>query len=453
MTFSMETAPYSKKAREHIFYTAYGKVSEVVGLIIKVEGINVFVGEICEVTIKNSNRIALAEVVGFVKTTVLLMPLDQLEGIGPGCLVKPTGKTLTVKISDELLGHTLDGLGRPLDTDVELKDYVEYPVIQDSPDPFKRQRIGDIMETGIRAIDGLLTVGQGQRIGIFAGSGVGKSTLLGMMARYCDADVIVIGLIGERGREVKEFIENDLGAGYQKAVVVCATSDMPPLVRLKGAHVATAIAEYYRDQGKKVVLMMDSVTRFAMAQREIGLSTGEPPTTKGYTPSVFTALPQLLERSGMSDKGAITAFYTVLVEGDDMNEPIADAVRGILDGHIILSRKIAAQNHYPAIDVQNSLSRLMKTLVTEEQYQNAGELKENMAIYADAKDLIDIGAYKPGSNPVIDYAAALHQPIDAFLKQRVDEFSEYEQTKVHLAELFNGSATVKNQRTLPVSAR
>jgi flagellum-specific ATP synthase len=447
MVFELPVESVVPKAKKRRFYSIYGKVSEVVGLLIKVEGLAVFVGEICEVKIQNSSRVALAEVVGFVKKTVLLMPLDQLEGVGPGCLVKPTGTTLTVKISDSLLGHTLDGLGRPLDTEIDLSDAVEYPVIQESPDPFRRKKISEIMSTGVRVIDGLLTVGQGQRIGIFAGSGVGKSTLLGMLARYCEADIIVIGLVGERGREVKEFIENDLGPeGYRKSVVVCATSDMPPLVRLKGAHVATAIAEYYRDQGKKVVLMMDSVTRFAMAQREIGLSTGEPPTTKGYTPSVFTALPKLLERSGMSDQGSITAFYTVLVEGDDMNEPIADAVRGILDGHIILSRKIAAQNHYPAIDVQNSLSRLMKTLVSPEQYNNAGELKENMAAYAEAKDLIDIGAYKSGANAITDQAIALHHPINSFLQQRVDERNSFEETTTALTALFNEDAVIERQR-------
>ncbi|WP_373788247.1 FliI/YscN family ATPase, partial [Jeotgalibaca porci] len=274
----------------------------------------------------------------------------------------------------------------------------------------------------IKAIDATLTIGEGQRVGIFAGSGVGKSTLLGMIARYCEADVIVIGLIGERGREVLEFIEKDLGPeGYKKSVVVCATSDSPPLVRLKGAYTATAIAEFFRDQGKKVVLMMDSVTRVAMAQREIGLATGEPPTTKGYTPSVFTVLPKLLERSGMSDKGSITAFYTVLVEGDDMNEPIADTVRGILDGHIVLSRKIAAENQYPAIDIQNSISRLMKEIVSDTHYQLAGKLKENMALYAESKDLIDVGAYQRGTNPRVDRAIQLHLPIKDFLKQQVED--------------------------------
>ena len=432
------TDKYLKKAERHKFYTTYGKVSEVVGLIIKAEGLSVFVGEICDVVVKGGHKVTPAEVVGFVKQTVLLMPLDELEGIGPGCVVKPTGKTLQVKVGPQLLGHTLDGLGRPFEADdIDESKLVEYPVIHDSPNPFKRKPISNILPTGVRAIDGLLTVGEGQRMGIFAGSGVGKSTLLGMIARYCQADVIVIGLIGERGREVKEFIEKDLGPdGYAKSVVVCATSDTPPLVRLKGAHTATAIAEYFRNQGKKVVLMMDSVTRFAMAQREIGLSTGEPPTTKGYTPSVFAELPKLMERSGMSDKGSITAFYTVLVEGDDMNEPIADAVRGILDGHIVLSRQIAAQNHYPAIDVQVSLSRLMKGLVSDEHNKEAGEVRENMGVYNNSKDLIDIGAYKKGSNAVIDYAVSLHVPIEDFLKQRVEEFSSFEETEQKLHNLF-----------------
>lgn len=438
MNFELPMTSFLKKAQKTAFRSLYGKVSEVVGLIVKVEGLDVFIGEICEIAIRNSDKITMAEVVGFVKKTVLLMPLDDLEGIGPGCLVKPTGKTLTIKIDDQLLGSTLDGLGRPIDQIIDTSNFQEYPVMQNSPDPFEREKIGTIMRTGVRAIDGLLTVGEGQRLGIFAGSGVGKSTLLGMIAKYSAAEVIVIGLIGERGREVKEFIENELGPeGYRKSIVVCATSDAPPLVRLKGAHVATAIAEYYRDKGKKVVLMMDSVTRFAMAQREIGLSIGEPPTTKGYTPSVFTSLPRLLERSGMSNKGSITAFYTVLVEGDDMNEPIADAVRGILDGHIILSRKIAAQNHYPAIDIQNSLSRLMKAIVSPEQYKNAGDLKENLSTYVDTKDLIDIGAYQPGSNAVVDYAISLHHPMNQFLRQSVDEFSEYSDTEAQLQQLFS----------------
>lgn len=414
-----------------------GKVSQVTGLIIKVEGLDAFVGEICEIEIKSTDRIILSEVVGFVEQTVLLMPLDEVDEIGPGCLVRPTGRKFKVEVNTDMLGMTLDGLGRPYDKDREI-DGSFFDVNRSSPDPFQRRNIEEVLPTGVRAIDGLLTVGEGQRMGIFAGSGVGKSTLLGMIARYCEADVIVIGLIGERGREVKEFIEQDLGPeGYKKSVVVCATSDMPPLVRLKGAYVATAIAEYFRDQGKKVVLMMDSVTRVAMAQREIGLATGEPPTTKGYTPSVFTTLPKLLERSGMSDRGSITAFYTVLVEGDDMNEPIADTVRGILDGHIILSRKIASENHYPAIDIQNSLSRLMKEIVSEEHNLYAGKLRENMAIYSESKDLIDIGAYQQGTNPSIDEAIRLNHPIKSFLKQRIEEKDYFAETNMKLEQVFN----------------
>ncbi|SFH51473.1 flagellar protein export ATPase FliI [Pisciglobus halotolerans] len=427
---------YQDMLKKKPFYTKMGKVSQVTGLIIKVEGLEAFIGEVCEILIKSSGKTALSEVVGFVGETVLLMPLDEVEGIGPGCLVRPTGSTLKIEISEQLLGTTMDGLGRPMYQDMEI-DGELYNVNQPAPNPFTRRKIQEVISTGIKAIDGTLTVGEGQRVGIFAGSGVGKSTLLGMIARYCEADVIVIGLIGERGREVLEFIEKDLGPeGYQKSVVVCATSDMPPLVRLKGASVATAIAEYFRDQGKKVVLMMDSVTRVAMAQREIGLATGEPPTSKGYTPSVFTTLPKLLERSGMSDKGSITAFYTVLVEGDDMNEPIADTVRGILDGHIVLSRKIASENHYPAIDIQASISRLMKEIVDEQHYQIAGKLKENMAVYAESKDLIDVGAYRQGSSPMVDRAIQLNHPIKDFLKQKVDEPSTFEETKEQLYDIF-----------------
>lgn len=413
----------------------YGKVTEVIGLTIRAEGLSVSIGEICSIMLSATKQ-TLAEVVGFVKHEVLLMPLDYLDGIRPGCLVQATGQGLTVEISEELFGHTLDGLGRPLDGLI-LQNGKPYPVLNAPPDPFKRKKIDEILSTGIRAIDGMNTVGKGQRIGIFAGSGVGKSTLLGMLAKHSEADVIVIGLIGERGREVKEFIDNDLGEGYSKSIVVCATSDMPPLVRLKGAHVATAIAEYFREQGKNVVLMMDSVTRFAMAQREIGLSIGEPPTTRGYTPSVFTTLPLLLERSGMSDRGSITAFYTVLVEGDDMNEPIADAVRGILDGHLLLSRKIASQNHYPAIDIQNSLSRLMNQLVEVEHRKIAGRIKESLATYQEVKDLIDIGAYQSGNNHLTDEAIRMQLPINKFLKQDVNEISSYQATCNELMELFN----------------
>lgn len=427
---------YHETLNKKVIGLKHGKVSQVIGLIIKVDGLDAFIGEVCEIEIKSQGKTVLSEVVGFVEETVLLMPLDNLDGIGPGCLVRPTGKALKIEVSDSMLGKTFDGLGRPLSHGA-LEGAATYGVHRSSPDPFKRPKINTIMQTGVKAVDGLLTVGEGQRMGIFAGSGVGKSTLLGMMARYSDADIIVIGLIGERGREVLEFIDNDLGVdGYKKSVVVAATSDQPPLVRLKGAYVATAIAEYFRDQGKKVVLMMDSVTRVAMAQREIGLATGEPPTTKGYTPSVFTVLPKLLERSGNTETGSITAFYTVLVEGDDMNEPIADSVRGILDGHIILSRQIASENHYPAIDIQNSLSRLMKELVTEEHNEVAGKLRENLATYKESKDLIDVGAYQQGTNPIVDQAIRLNQPIKGFLKQKTSESYSFEDTVQSMKSVF-----------------
>ncbi len=414
--------------KNHDFYEKYGKVSEVIGLIIQVEGIECFIGEVCEIIIKIENKKVLAEVVGFKDSSLLLMPLDDIQGIGPGCTVRPTRRSLKIKVSEDILGRTLDGLGRPIDRSVlESEEFVD--VDRTPPNPFERKRISDVMSTGIKAIDGLLTCGEGQRIGIFAGSGVGKSTLLGMIAKYSDSDVNVIALVGERGREVLEFIEKDLGEeGYKKSVVIVATSDQPPLVRLKAAFVATAVAEYFRDKGKKVMLMMDSVTRFAMAQREIGLATGEPPTTRGYTPSVFALLPKLLERSGMSKDGSITAFYTVLVEGDDMNEPIADAVRGILDGHIVLSRKIAAKNHFPAIDIQESISRIMKQVVDDEHFSKAGELRENLSVYAESEDLINIGAYKKGSNPIIDRSIDLIEPINNFLRQDTESTYEYEET-------------------------
>jgi flagellum-specific ATP synthase len=432
---------YHEALNKKTFALKQGKVSQVTGLIVNVDGLDAFIGEVCEIEIKSTGKIVLSEVVGFIGDTVQLMPLDELNGIGPGCLVRPTGKSLKVEVSDDMLGMTLDGLGRPLTQD-KLEESHTYEVNRSSPDPFKRKKIEQILTTGVKAVDGMLTVGEGQRMGIFAGSGVGKSTLLGMMAKYSEADVIVIGLIGERGREVREFIEKDLGEkGYKKSVVVCATSDMPPLVRLKGAYVATAIAEYFRDKGKKVVLMMDSVTRVAMAQREIGLATGEPPTSKGYTPSVFTTLPKLLERSGTSDKGSITAFYTVLVEGDDMNEPIADSVRGILDGHIILSRKIASENHYPAIDIQNSLSRLMNQLVTDKHKEVAGKLRENLATYQESKDLIDVGAYQQGSNPLVDQAIRLNQPIKQFLRQKIEEHYTFDETVQELESVFSRMTT------------
>ncbi|WP_139904185.1 flagellar protein export ATPase FliI [Clostridium thermarum] len=404
-----------------------GKVSKVIGLTIEVEGIKAFVGELCTIYNDRNNPI-ICEVVGFRENNVILMPLGELNGIAPGCRVVPEGRPLSVRCSDALLGKVLDGLGNPIDNSV-IKGGTYYSLDRDPPDPMKRRRIKTILPTGVRAIDGFLTCGEGQRVGIFAGSGVGKSTTLGMIAKYAEAEVNVICLIGERGREVLDFIEKDLGEeGLKRSVVVCATSDKSALVRMKGAFTATAIAEYFRDKGKKVILMMDSVTRFAMAQREVGLAIGEPPATKGYTPSVFAKLPRLLERSGMSDKGSITAFYTVLVDGDDFNEPIADAVRGILDGHIVLSRALAHKNHYPAIDILNSVSRLMPEIADEQHQQITSTLRDLLATYRDSEDLINIGAYVKGANPKIDKAVQYNETINKFLRQGIREHSSFEES-------------------------
>lgn len=413
-----------------------GKVTNVIGLTIEVEGIKAFVGEIC--TIYNEkNEPIISEVVGFKEKNLILMPLGNLVGISPGCKVVPSGKQLSVKCSDELLGKILDGVGNSL-KDEELSMYTPYPLEAIPPDPLKRRRIKEVLSTGVRAIDSFLTCGEGQRIGIFAGSGVGKSTTLGMIAREAKADVNVIALIGERGREVLEFIENDLGEeGLKKSVVVCATSDQPALVRLKGAFTATAIAEYFRDKGLKVILMMDSVTRFAMAQREIGLAIGEPPAQKGYTPSVFAMLPKLLERSGMSDKGSITAFYTVLVDGDDFNEPIADAVRGILDGHIVLTRDLAAKNHYPAIDILRSISRLMSQIATEDHKKVASLARDLLAAYKDSEDLINLGAYVKGSNKRVDMAIDNIENINKFLTQKINEHTNFNESVATLLKMFS----------------
>jgi len=413
-----------------------GVVKKVIGLTIEVQGIKAFVGELC-VIYNEKNTAVNCEVVGFRDEFIILMPLDELIGISPGCRVVPQHKPLSVKCSDKLLGHIIDGLGNPLDCDCISIEGEDYPLENDAPDPLKRKRIKEIMPTGVRAIDGFLTCGDGQRIGIFAGSGVGKSTTLGMIAREARADVNVIALIGERGREVLEFIENDLGPeGMKKSVVVCATSDKPALIRIKGALTATAIAEYFRDKGKKVILMMDSVTRFAMAQREVGLAIGEPPATKGYTPSVFAKLPKLMERSGTSADGSITAFYTVLVDGDDFNEPIADAVRGILDGHIVLSRDLAHKNHYPAIDTLNSVSRLMSQIAPKEHKEAASMARDLLATYKDSEDLINIGAYVKGSNKKIDMAINYNDALNDFLCQGIDEKSSFEVTEDALISMF-----------------
>ncbi len=413
-----------------------GKVKKVIGLTIEVEGVRAFVGEL--LIIYNQNEVPIkCEVVGFKDDDVILMPLGELNGIAPGCKVVPQGTGLGVQCGDHLLGKVLDGLGNPLTCD-NMPLGESYDLDRKPPDPMKRKRIKDVLPTGVRAIDGFLTCGEGQRIGIFAGSGVGKSTTLGMIAKYAKADINVIALVGERGREVMDFIERDLGEeGMKKSIVVCATSDQPALIRIKGALTATAIAEYFRDKGKKVILMMDSVTRFAMAQREVGLAIGEPPATKGYTPSVFAMLPRLMERSGMSDKGSITAFYTVLVDGDDFNEPIADAVRGILDGHIVLSRDLAHKNHYPAIDVLNSVSRLMTEIATDKHIKVASKARDLLAIYKESEDLINIGAYVKGSNEKVDMAIKYIDTINGFLTQGVKEHISFEDTVEILQSMFD----------------
>jgi len=400
-----------------------GRVEQLIGLVMEATGPATSVGEICEIFAANGKSSIMAEVVGFRNQRMLLMPLGELQGIGPGSLLLPTGKDFMVPTGMSLKGRVLDGLGRPIDGLGALVPEAFVPVHREPPDPMTRSRIKRALSSGIRAIDGLLTMGSGQRIGIFAGSGVGKSTLMGMVARDSSADVNVIALIGERGREVRDFIEKDLGPeGLSRSVVIAATSDQPALIRRQGALVATAIAEYYRDKGLNVMFMMDSVTRFAMAQREIGLAVGEPPTTKGYTPSVFALLPKLLERAGTTGhSGAITGLYTVLVEADDMNEPVGDTVRAILDGHIVLSRELAAQNHYPPIDVLESVSRLMTDVAGPEQKKAAGTVRDMLAAYRGARDLINIGAYVKGTDPRIDRSLKYIDAVNAFLVQGIDE--------------------------------
>lgn len=407
-----------------------GKVTQVIGLVIECKGPHVSIGELCYVSSRFPGVEPIpAEVVGFREGNVLLMPVGEMQGIGPGCEVVSAQHVLKVKVGEELLGRVLDGLGNPMDGKGPLLCQDEYPLQADPPPPLDRPRIHEPLYVGVRAIDGLITMGSGQRIGIMAGSGVGKSTLLSMIARNTEADISVIALVGERGREVRDFIERDLGEeGLKRSVVVVATSDKPALVRIKGAMTATAIAEYFRDKGHKVVLMMDSVTRFAMAQREVGLTVGEPPATKGYTPSVFALLPRLLERAGTSNKGSITGIYTVLVDGDDMNEPIADAVRSILDGHIVLSRNIAAQNHFPAIDVLSSVSRVMGDVVTKEHNNSARNMRALMAVYKETEDLIHIGAYVKGSSEKIDEAVEKIDSINEFLCQGIFEADNFQQT-------------------------
>jgi flagellum-specific ATP synthase len=419
-----------------------GKVTQVVGLVVAAAGPACRLGAVCDIFTREGGRPLAAEAMGFREQRVLLMPLEEVRGIGPGCRVVARQQRATVRVGSALLGRVIDGLGAPIDGKGPVEASEEYPLYTSAVNPLRRRRIHEPLDLGIRAINGLLSVGCGQRIGVFAGSGVGKSVLLGMIARKTAADVNVIALIGERGREVNDFLEKDLGPeGLARSVVVVATSDRLPLIRTRGAFLATAVAEYFRDQGCRVNLMMDSVTRFAMAQREIGLALGEPPTTKGYTPSTFTLLPKLLERAGTGHgRGSITGLYTVLVEGDDTNEPIADAARSILDGHIVLTRDLAMQNHYPAIDVLSSISRLMDDIVEPSQRQQAGRLKETLATFRKAEDLINIGAYVAGSNPKIDYAIQMIDRINGYLKQDIGETVSFAESVAQLNALFGAAA-------------
>ena len=414
--------------------TRRGRVSEVIGLVVEATGLDAEVGEVCLIETGRTKAPVPAEVVGFRGSRALLMPLGEMHGIGPGKPVSATGEPFRVPVGDALLGRVIDGFGRPLDGG-ELELAARRPASAPPPDPLRRPRIERRLSLGVRALDAFVPCGVGQRLGIFAGSGVGKSSLLGMIARSTSADINVIALVGERGREVREFIERDLGEAIERSVVVVATSDQPALVRIKAAFAATAIAEHFRDQGADVVLMMDSVTRFAMAQREVGLAIGEPPATRGYTPSVFALLPQLLERAGTSPEGSITGLYTVLVDGDDMNEPIADAVRSILDGHAVLSRELAHAGHYPAIDVLASVSRLATEIQPPAAREAANELRRLIAARRDKEDLIAIGAYQRGADPAVDAALALEGELNAFLRQPATEGSGLEEVDERLAAL------------------
>lgn len=430
---------YQRDLSQVSTYKVKGRITELIGLVARAVIPNVQVGELCFIEpVANRPRIK-AEVVGFQENEVLLMPLGNLEGIAPGCAVLPTGSCMTVRVGPKLLGRVLDGLGDPLDEESRgpLEWETEYPVQAAPPHALKRQRVTQTLSVGIKAIDSILTVGEGQRVGLFAGAGVGKSTLIGMIARNTSADINVICLVGERGREVRDFIEQDLGPeGLARSVVIVSTSDQASLVRSKAAYVATAIAEYFRDQGHKVFLMMDSITRFARALREIGLAVGEPPARQGYTPSVFSTLPRLLERSGNAENGSITAFYTVLVAGDDMNEPVADETMSILDGHIILSRDLANRGQFPAIDVSKSVSRVMMGIVAPEHMKAAQRLKDVVASYEKERDLILIGAYEPGSDAKVDYAIDKIEEVESFLKQDIHEKVVLEDSVAQLEEIF-----------------
>ncbi len=417
-----------------------GRVAHVAGLVIESNGPSVPIGDVCYIQTNKGHAPIPAEVVGFKGKKILLMPIGELDRISPGTKVTASGLPLMVKVGMNIIGRVIGGLGEPIDGNGLIKAEEYRSIYNSPPDPMKRSRIKEPLRTGIRVLDGLFTCGKGQRLGIFAGSGVGKSTLMGMIARNSGADVNVIALIGERGREVREFIEKSLGAdGLKKSVVISVTSDKPALLRVKGAYIASTVAEYFRDQGMQVMLLVDSVTRFANAQREVGLAIGEPPTSKGYTPSVFSLLPKLLERSGTCSRGSITGLYTVLVDGDDMNEPVADAVRGILDGHIVLSRTLANQNHFPAIDILESVSRCMDDIVLSKHRRAAQEFKTVYATYKESEDIINIGAYVKGSNPKIDFALSMIDRIKDYLKQDVAEDSDFDDTVIRLTNMFTNN--------------
>jgi flagellum-specific ATP synthase len=416
----------------------YGKVNQIIGLVVEGQGPCSSIGEMCEIYANGNGETLSAEVVGFKAGKVLMMPLEGIRGVGPGCKIVSLGKKADIRVGRGLLGRVIDGMANPIDGRGPVECLTEYPIYFSPINPLRRKRITDVMDLGIRSINALVTCGKGQKMGVFSGSGVGKSVLLGMMAKNTEADVNVIGLIGERGREVREFLEKNLGKeGLKRSVVVVATSDTHPIIRMRAAYVATSIAEYFRDQGEDVLLMVDSLTRFAMAQREVGLSIGEPPTTKGYTPSVFSLMPKLLERVGaVEGKGSITGLYTILVEGDDFDEPVADAARAILDGHVVLSRFLAAKNHYPAVDILNSISRVMIDIVDDEHKGKAGHISNILATYRKAEDLINIGAYVKGSNPEVDFAIEMIGKVNAFLMQGIDDKVSFAESKRDMFALF-----------------
>lgn len=445
---TVEYSRYLQRIEAARIITQSGTVSRVAGLMVESRGPAVAIGSLCRIEPADGSAPVLAEVVGFKEKMIFLMPLDTLEGITPGSIVVTSGEQLRVPVGAALIGRTVNGLGQPIDDKGPIAAETYRPLHASPPHPLRRQQINEPLYTGIRSVDTLCTCGKGQRVGIFSGSGVGKSVLMGMIARGTSADVTVIALVGERSREVKEFITKDLGEeGLKKSVVVAVTSDEPALVRLKGIMAATTIAEYFRDEGKDVLLLVDSVTRVAMAQREIGLAVGEPPATKGYPPSVFALLPKILERAGAGPKGSITGLYTVLVEGDDFNEPISDAVRSVLDGHVVLSRRLAARNHYPAVDVLESVSRLMLSVISPEHRKAAGEVKELMAVYREAEDLINIGAYVRGSSAEIDHAIDCIDGINRFLRQDVHETVAAAEAIAQLSTLTSDRKTTEASKT------